>query len=132
MLLLEAALDRTSKPAAILVEDPGMWRKVLQRRGRRQIQRWRGRNKHRLDVEGVRLDLGRRIYSIRKTKRGDVDLAAAKLLQKLFGPSSCDAQHEIRKAATEPVGDGRYPDLRQVRRNAEPEISADDTLGRQS
>src|ERR1700733_5524634 len=38
MLLLEAALDRTSKAAAILVEDPGKWGKVLQRRGRRQIQ----------------------------------------------------------------------------------------------
>src|SRR3984885_2472275 len=72
------------------------------------------------------------MHSIWKTKRGDVDLAAAKLLQKLFGPSGRDAQHEIRKAATEPVGECRYPDLRKIRRNAEPEISADPPLGRQS
>jgi len=62
----------------------------------------------------------------------DADLAAAELFQKLFGPPCRDAQHEIWKAATEPVSKFRYPDLRQIRRNAEPEFSADDALGRQS
>src|SRR5580704_4002046 len=132
MRLLETALDRAAKAAAVLVDDPGKTREVLQRRGRRQIQRLSGRNEQRLDVEGVRLDLGRRIDSIWKAERRDVDLTAAKLRQKLLGPACGDAQREIRKAATEPVSECRYPDLRQVRRDAEPELAADDPPGRQA
>src|SRR5579871_3716541 len=114
MLFLEAALDRASEAAAILVDDPGEPRQVLQRRGRRQIQRLRCRNTERLEVKGVRLDLGRRIHSVWKAKRGDVDLAAAKLLQKLFRPPCRDAKAEIWKPATQPIREHRYPDLRQI------------------
>src|SRR5579871_6801580 len=103
MFLLETALGRAAKAAAVLIDDPRKSRQILQRHGSRQPQRSRGHNAQRLKVKGVRFDLGRRIKPIRKAKRRDVDLAAAKLRQKLLGPSYRDAQHQIREALAEPI-----------------------------